>query len=92
MHRALDHEQRVGGGADGGVEVVEQPVPVQQPGRLQRLLQHQAALDELVAREPEAEHEVAADRVPDRAHDLPDEARPILHRPAVGVLAAVGVG
>ena len=61
VHARLDHEQARGGNADRGVDVVDLPRRLDEPGDLDRVVDRRAALDQLVAADAHAEGQSVAD-------------------------------
>ena len=89
VHGSLDHVQGGGGGPDGSVDVVDQPVLLQYPGRLHRLLDADAAVEQLVAAQPHSQHRFPPYGLAHGRDDAAQEPQPIVDGSAVTVGAAV---
>ena len=92
VHRRLDHEQRRGGHADRGVDVVDVAGGLDHPRHLDRLVDRRAAVDQLVAAQPHAEGEAGADDAAHGGDDLEQQPGPVGEGAAVVVGAPVGGG
>ena len=91
-HRGLDHEQRRGGHADRGVDVVDLAGSLHHLGHLDRLVQRAPALDQLVAADPHAKRAVGPDRLAHRVDDFQEDTGPGRQRAAVRIGALVRRG
>ena len=87
---AVDRELDLGvHPAVDGVEEVDGPGCLEDPGDLDALVEVEAVLAGLVDHEPDADDEVVADRLADRLVHHQPEAAPVRHRAAEPVGAAV---